>query len=233
MSVFDFLGTNPKYSDSDVRRMNLRHRFVIEPYVERIKGARVLDLASHDGRWPYAFAKAGAKQVVGIEGRAELVAQFATYPDKTLRRRVQLHVGDIFEGLRALAAKGEKFDVVGVLGIYYHIMDHYGLLCLIHRLSPRLIIVDSEFMTAPWPHIALVFEDTSKDLNSTAYVAGQTKVPVGIPSCAALERMASSLGYATEWQDWGRLPAGERGAVGDYFRSGPKRRFTCALVQAG
>lgn len=228
---FDFLAGSSKYSDPGaVRRLNLRHSFIIGPFAKDIQGARVLDLASHDGRWPYAFAGAGAKEVVGIEGRAELVNQFADYPETPFKQNVHLNVGDIYEFLRLLVSRNERFDVVGVLGIFYHIMDHYGLLTLIHRLGPKLIIVDSEFMTAPWAHIAVNSENTAKELNSTAHFESQSMAPVGIPSRSALEKMATSLNYKTDWLDWDSVPKGERkGVREDYYREGPKRRFTCSL----
>ncbi len=228
---FDFLGDSAKYGNpASVARMNLRHGFIIGPFENEIRNSRVLDLASHDGRWPYAFAGAGAREVVGIEGRAELVAQFSDYPETPFKQNVHLNVGDIHEFLGSLVSRGEKFDVVGVLGIFYHIMDHYGLLKLIHRLEPKLIIVDSEFMTAPWAHIAITSENTAKELNSTAHFESQTMAPVGTPSRSALEKMALSLNYKTEWLDWDKVPASERkGVKEDYYREGPKRRFTCSL----
>ena len=228
---FSFLGSmdGGKYDDLAIARMNLRHRFVVQKFSEEIKGQRVLDLASHDGRWPYAFAAAGARQVVGIEGRKELVDMFDDYPETPYKNKVSLTVGDIYDGVRKLIEQRERFDVVAVLGIYYHIMDHYGLLVLIDQLRPKIIIVDSEFMVDPWPHVAIVLEATSKDLNTTPYKENQVRAPVGIPSQQAMEKMAESLGYKTEWLDWESVSLDERRGVEDYYRQGKKRRFTCVL----
>lgn len=77
--------------------MNKRHQFLIEPFKDQIKNSNDLDLASHDGRWCYAFAGAGAKNVTSIEARAELVSHFQEYPDSKLREKVDLNVGDLFE----------------------------------------------------------------------------------------------------------------------------------------
>jgi predicted RNA methylase len=49
------------------------------PFASEISGARVLDLASHDGRWSYAFAGVGAASVVGIEGRQEMIICSTTF----------------------------------------------------------------------------------------------------------------------------------------------------------
>ena len=50
-------------------RLNLRHEAIFGENKEVFEGQRVLDIASHDGRWSFAALKAGATSVVGIEGR--------------------------------------------------------------------------------------------------------------------------------------------------------------------
>ena len=54
-------------------RLNQRHRALIETNAGIISGRRVLDIASHDGRWSLAAHKAGAEYVLGIEARQHLV----------------------------------------------------------------------------------------------------------------------------------------------------------------
>jgi len=55
-------------------RLNLRHEAIFGENTDIFEGRRVLDIASHDGRWSFAALQAGAASVVGIEGRPELVA---------------------------------------------------------------------------------------------------------------------------------------------------------------
>jgi 2-polyprenyl-3-methyl-5-hydroxy-6-metoxy-1,4-benzoquinol methylase len=129
--------------------MNKCHDALIAPFAPEISGSRVLDLASHDGRWSYAFAGAGAASVVGIEGRQEMVDMFDDFPDEALKSKVELRVWNIYDGLEAATANGETYDVVAVFGILYHLMDHFRLFLLIRKLKPKLIIVDSEFMRRP------------------------------------------------------------------------------------
>lgn len=231
MSIFDFIRGMPLYATKprDADRLNNRHRFIIDPFKADIRDARVLDLASHDGRWPYAFATAGAREVVGIEGRPELIREFAAYPPGPDRDRVRLIQGDINDEVPKLVAAQARFDVVSVLGIYYHITTHYPLLASLRALRPRLIIIDSEFQNTTAPVIRLVQEDTRKTMNSLAYFDGQVKAVKGVPSRSALEMMAGSLGYAVEWLDWNNLPPRQRVGVKDYYRDGPQTRATCAL----
>jgi hypothetical protein len=231
MAFFDFLNDIAPYAEDlpSVRRLNTRHRMIIAPLVADIAGKSVLDLAAHDGRWAHAFAGAGARSVLGIEGRAELVARYAHYPQPDIKARVTLAVGDIFAGMEAEIAAGRTYDVLGVLGIFYHIMDHFRLLKLIRALKPALVIIDSEFALRPGPVIALARERVDNPLNAIAQVDGQEKTVIGIPSFAAMEVMADVLDYDVTWLDWNALPQGQRAAVGDYYRTENKRRGTCLL----
>lgn len=228
---FDFLGAiDPYVGDAaGVQRLNRRHEMFVAPYAAEIKGDRVLDLGAHDGRWAHAFAAAGAREVVGIEGRAELIARYDHFPDAAVKSRVTLTQGDIFDGLDARVKAGETFDIIAVLGVFYHIMDHHRLLRLCAALKPGMVIIDSEFAIRPGPVITLVREDTSNPLNAIEQMAGQSSALVGIPSFRAVDAMADVLGFQTEWLDWDSLPKEARGSVGDYYRPNGKKRGTVVL----
>ncbi len=62
------------HTAATANRLNERHRAMIESNRDIISGCRVLDLASHDGRWSFAAAQSGASYVLGIEARPHLVA---------------------------------------------------------------------------------------------------------------------------------------------------------------
>jgi hypothetical protein len=228
VGFFDFLSGISPYRPVDVRRLNLRHRFLIQPFETEIGRSRVLDLATHDGRWAYAFAAAGAESVAGYEARQHLVDRFQQFPATPFKLKVRLEVGDIFEALERLARGAEQFDIVAVLGIFYHIMEHYRLLRLIHRLRPRLVLIDSVFMVPNRPFVTVRVEDPGKDRSAFAF-EGQKRMPVGVPSRLALQYMADSLDYKVQWLDWEAVPPAERAPVRDYFRQRFSRRFTCTL----
>jgi Methyltransferase domain len=226
---FDCLRGLPGYRPAMVQRLNLRHRFVVQPFEAEIRGSRVLDLGAHDGRWAYAFAASGADTVIGYEARQNLVNRYRRFPETSFKHRVRLEVDDIFEALERLGRAAEQFDVVAVLGIFYHIMEHYRLLRLIHRLRPRLVLIDSVFMVANRPYIAIRLDNPVKNRSAFAFDR-QKKMPVGVPSRLALERMADSLEYSLEWLDWKTVPQTDRHAIKDYFE--PRhfsQRFTCML----
>ncbi|MBF4162001.1 class I SAM-dependent methyltransferase [Nocardioides acrostichi] len=233
MGFFDFLDETQdhKYAEANIARLNARFEMIVEPYRRDLEDARVLDLASHDGRWAYALSGAGAREVVGIEGRQDLIDQFeSSYPRGEIADRVHLQQGDIFETLPTMVERGERFDVVAVFGIFYHIMEHYRLLKLIKHVGARLAVIDSEFIIREGPFIRIGEEETSKELNSIPHEQGQDRAPVGVPSREAVERMADTLGYDTAWTDWSARRADQRRGLRDYYRTDHwKRRGTCAL----
>ncbi len=229
--VFDFLKDIPPYCENDttIRRLNHRHRLLIDPFKPQIDGARVLDLACHDGRWAYAFAAAGAREVIGVEARQDLIDRFAAFPPSDFKPRVTLRHNDIFAELERLVASAERFDVVALYGIFYHVMDHFYLLRLIQRLCPQIIIIDSEFIVLDNAMIQLLREEVSNPLNAVASVDGQLTTVVGVPSRRATEFMAEALGLEVTWLDQSLILGGDRAGMQDYFREGRKVRGTCAL----
>ena len=235
MGFFDFLSAMEMYEGDNVAvaRMNTRHKHLIQLFEEEISGSRVFDIASHDGRWAYAFAAAGAKKVVGVEARQHLIDMFAKYPDAGVRNKVELRCNDLFAEMDNEARKGETYDVVSVFGILYHIMDHFRLLKAAQALKPKLIIIDSEFMDRPGPMVQLMRENTGKNLNAAPQIEGQETAVVGYPSFKAMEVMADVLGYDLEWVDWTIHPTDARLGVSDYYRDTGKRRGTCALWPRG
>lgn len=227
---FDFLAGHPSYGTdpSAIRRLNKRHRLALAPYAAQIAGARVLDLGAHDGRWSYAFAALGASRVVGVEPRPEVLAGLAHFPDDAARGRVELVEGESLPALEQVLEDGERFDVVAVLGLFYHIMDHFRLLWLIQQIAPRLVLIDSEFSLARAPVIELVREKTDNPLNAVPQVPGQMRALKGIPSFAAMEQMADALGFDLAWGDASVFEA-DRAGVADYFRETGARRAVCTL----
>ena len=231
MGFFDFIAELPHYHDhtAPVPRMNKRFEVLIEQHQADISGARVLDLASHDGRWAYAFAGAGATAVVGIEGRSDMVEKFSDYPDAALKSKVELRVGDLYERMEEAISNGETYDVVGVFGILYHLMDHFRLFQLILRLKPKLVIVDSEFLLRPAPIMMLISERTSNVLNAIPQFEGQDRALKAVPSFKAMEKIAEALGFGIEWHDWANRAPDDRRGVSDYYREKDMRRGTCVL----
>ena len=79
------------------------------------EGRRVLDLFSYVGAWGLRAAAAGASEVLCVDSSAPALSQLeANAAANNLDDRVATRRGDVFEVLRKLREKGERFDMVVV-----------------------------------------------------------------------------------------------------------------------
>jgi ubiquinone/menaquinone biosynthesis C-methylase UbiE len=203
-----FFDQYPKYFETSettafANRLNQRYRACIEWKSDVIRGQRVLDIASHDGRWSFAALKAGAAHVIGIEARDHLIegasANLREYgiPENTFRF-VQ---GDAFEAIDRI--EPGSIDTVFCFGFFYHVTNHMLLLSKIARLKPRHIVLDTA-VTAD-PRCVVLFQREDPDNESDAARTdpeAQKIVLAGIPSKAALELMLSSFGWDFNFYNW-------------------------------
>lgn len=197
-------------------RLNGRHTAIVQHCEDRIRGRRVLDIASHDGRWTFAALHAGAAHVTGIEPRAELVANaHETFREYGVDEgRFEFVQGDVFDKM-----PGRRFDTVFCLGFYYHTMRHVELLDLIERSGATFAVIDTEITpgsgrVVPAPadarlvhgnpySVELVREpvdDQQMAVADSATRNGHTLV--GRPSAAAIEFMADHFGFDCSRFDW-------------------------------
>ena len=202
-------------------RMNQRYEALFAANRDVFEGARVLDLASHDGRWSFAALKTGAAHVTGIEVRAAFVEKardtFAYYgQDPETYRFV---CGDVFE---VLAREKFDVDVVLCLGYLYHTYRHTELMHRIHDLAPSHLIMDTRVVRGSQP-VFRVFLENNPDapLNAAREAYSLDRVLVAHPTMPALEMLLAAYGFETEDRyDWaGRLARLPRaGGLTDYRR---------------
>jgi hypothetical protein len=208
-------------------RLNLRHEAIINENRDLFDGARVLDLASHDGRWSMAALDAGAAMVVGIEARPELVehASRNLHGYGVAEERWRFIQGDVFE---ALKRDNVEVDVVLCLGFFYHTLRHHELLTRIRQTKASSILIDTEIHRSRDSVMRIGQESMSRQGNAVAdeFTFGDI-VLTGRPSVPALELLGRGHGYELErLSDWAAVlrdnPKANR--VRDY-RTG--RRVTC------
>lgn len=188
-------------------RLNLRYEAIIGENQDILQGARVLDIASHDGRWSFAALKAGAAHVVGIEAKQELTDNARSTFDKygVGPSTYEFICGDIFE---VLAKQSFEVDVVMCLGFLYHTLRYNELLSHIRQLNPKHVIVDTAIIArGKGPLVRVRPEDASMERNAVPdrYSYGG-KVLAGKPNLAGLRTMFRAYGFrTTKISDWGGL----------------------------
>lgn len=182
-------------------RLNRRYEAIIDWNRLALRGARVLDIASHDGRWSFAALDAGAAYVLGVEARSRLTEcarrNLAPYDSRSW----DVITGDIWDALPQLSPGG--FDVVLCLGFFYHTTEHMRLLGEIKRLKPRWLVIDGLISPLPGSVIELRKERTSEEAATTdTFATGLETALVGVPSREALEEMLGSFHLDFEYFDW-------------------------------
>lgn len=218
-------------------RLNGRYEACIAANADQIRGKRVLDIASHDGRWSLAALTAGAAHVTGVEARSDLVdSSRATLQEYGINpARYDFHVADIFEYLRR-----QSFDVVLCLGFFYHTIRHVELFHLMSSTNPGLIVIDTE-VTPRGEERPEVESSDSRLIHQNPYVIQLLPDPsnmeqmawqdpttrdgmtlVGRPSRAAVKLIARHFGYEGSPYDWT-----------SYFQRNPAHAGSMPDYQAG
>jgi hypothetical protein len=189
-------------------RLNLRYEAIIAENRDLLAGARVLDIASHDGRWSLAALSAGAAEVVGIEARPELVASandnLSHYGIAADRYRFL--VGDVHD---VLAREDLEVDVVMCLGFLYHTLRYNELLHGIRRTGARAIIIDTQSRDMMNRHASVHLFQERVQRQSAAVsdrLSREGAVLSGRPNLAAIATMLDSYGYRVDrLSDWAGL----------------------------
>lgn len=233
-----FFDDYPRFLDtsstaSNKKRLKLRHRAMFISNAEIFRGARVLDIASHDGRWSMAALKAGAAHTTGIEANPELVRS----AEETFR-----HYGvapddyrfindDVFDVLGDPRQHEVDVDVVMCIGFIYHTLRYQDLFSGVRALDPRHFLVDTAVILDDEPMVKLFSEDVSKEssgLDHTYTRAG--RLVTGRPSIPALEMLLETHGFNIEkrfnWQGFLGNKHPDAKVVGSY-REGRRVTWLC------
>ena len=126
-----------------LNRLNSRCEVLLTRNRQAIQDKKVLDLASHDGRFSYACLELGARHVTGVEGRSHLV----NLADKSLSHlgynsdKFRFVTGDLFDFLQNV--EPGEFDTILCFGVFYHMIKQIELLQQISRIKPAHFILDT------------------------------------------------------------------------------------------
>lgn len=204
-----FFDTYPRFYETTAtrrlpNRLAQRWEMMIERNGDVFRGARVLDLASHDGRWSFAALKAGAAYVEGVEARPDLVRHaaenFAHY--QVEREQFSFECNDVVTYLNQ--TKGvRRFDVVLNLGFFYHTLKHLEILEGCAALGVKTMIIDTGLSVSADPVIELSWDQVADPRHAIDHLgAGRETAPVGRVSRAALAMMLDYAGFDCTEMPW-------------------------------
>ena len=200
------------------QRLEYRYKATIDNQRNSFKNSKVLDLASHDGRWSLASLKAGASKVVGIEGRENLVKK----SNKILEK---YGYGDKFtcfkEDLNNKILKFEEgsFDIILCLGFFYHTMHHFKLLSEFKRFKPKLIILDGVFNPTNFPGLVFGLEKVGRDGSSLETNKKKEEAIVGYPTILGAKMMLNHLDFKFKILNWMDFAENSWTGIDDYKKN--------------
>jgi 2-polyprenyl-3-methyl-5-hydroxy-6-metoxy-1,4-benzoquinol methylase len=212
-----FFSTSTTASQRD--RLNQRHRALIESNGDVIAGRRILDMASHDGRWTLAAHKAGAKHVLGIEARSHLIeaahsnmSEYGVPGDQ-----VEFRQGDVLAELDRL--ESGSFDTVFCFGFLYHTIDHMPLFRKIARLRPTNLVIDTAISIRPANIIEIRDEQIDEESAGAVGEPGSpARTVIGKPTKSALELMLKAAGFQPlRYYDWFKAGIRRWDDLPDYY----------------
>lgn len=190
-----------------LERLNLRYGMIIEHHKDRIKGARILDFGSYDGRWTFAAIEAGAAYVKGIEINQDFVDHASQNMEElgVESDKYDFVVSDLLAMLKTI--EPGTFDGIICAGIYYHITYHVELMKEMERLDVDWIIMDSSVEIEEKPIVKWSLSPYGLE---------------GTPSLSAIKMIAEQNGF--DYEDIALTP-NESTGMWDY-NSGYRKTLT-------
>lgn len=216
-------------------RLGARFDLIFEQSGVDFSGARVLDIASHDGRWAFAAVKRGALRVTGVEPRGHLVrnseSTFAHYGvSADAYGFVQADIFEFFDRCP------DAFDIVLLLGFFYHTARHLELVARIAASGAHTVIVDTEIVRGSGPLAAApatqltdrglgdnpvfiqCFSEPADDEMMAAPdpLTRRGRAVVGRPTATAVRFLFDHFDYDVRQLDWAARCARNGEALDDY-----------------
>ncbi|MEL7034697.1 MAG: class I SAM-dependent methyltransferase [Cyanobacteria bacterium J06592_8] len=196
-------------------RFNWRYELLFTRNKELIQDKVILDLACNNGRLSYPCLALGAKKIIGVEARQELIETGKKYLHGTgFENKMEFIQADLFEYMSSVS-KGE-FDLILCCGFLYHTVKQVEFFRLLKQISPSSTIIDTNvatnycwyglknFLKKP-PMLYMIIEDPDKtsdttDIDGVAFW----------PTPSFLESMFDVIGYdyrqirysSREIKDW-------------------------------
>ena len=203
-------------------RNNFRFNVLIHPHRELLRGARVLDFASHDGRWSFAALQMGASHVIGIEPNVHLV-QRARESFRLYKIETDRYAFIEKDALSALREQKFKVDVILAFGFLSVLSNQPAFFSLLRQLAPPHILIDTPVTLDRTPSLTLHRFHARALVNGVEIGATTDETCFGefnlgsVPSRSALALMLDHFGYDCQELEFAIPRGDESKEVSDYL----------------
>ena len=158
-----------------------------------IKDKIVVDLACHDGESTALIQSLGSEKVLAVEIREHLLSKAQQH----VKGNVQWYHGDITNaGL--IVPLIEQSNTVIVLGVLYHLFDHFRFLSNVLRPNIEHCLIET--VCGPEslnPEMFWGFEKTNDDRNG--FFGNHDRIAHGTPNTAWIIEAAKIFGFECDW----------------------------------
>lgn len=192
---FDLGGVKtPIFDPGKMERHWKRKRHIVTPLLEAaggsLEGKRVLDLGCNAGFWSLAAIEAGAEFVLGLDARQMHIdqAELVFEAKEVDTGRFTFQKADVLN--YDYAAWG-RFDVVLLLGLFYHLANPLDLLHIIQRVNTDILMIDTAVAQIEGEYFKLVIEDIEDPRNAVGHGM------VLWPSVDAIVSTVGCFGYSS------------------------------------
>lgn len=186
-------------------RLSNRYKAIIQSNLFSIRDRRILDIASHDGRWTLAALDAGAAHVTAVEPRESLVSasnEIIAGAGFGADRYTAI-IGDIFDVFQDF--EEGQFDTIFCLGFFYHTMEHFRLMKNMLDLKPDVLILDTVAHADNDPKVVIAEEDPEWEGASIAITGNSEVVLKGVPTVGYIQKIVTHMGWNGHEIDWHTL----------------------------
>ena len=118
----------------------------------------------------------------------------------------------------------KSFDVILVLGVFYHTMHQFKMLQELSRIQPKYVVLDT--LTTGEEEWLIRYKLERHDLpgSSIATSENRPRSMVGIPSIGWIDIVCRHPGFAYAEVDWQKLSINSWDGCGDY-KNGKRRTY--------
>lgn len=190
-----------KFSPLESIKFNSNITNFLKNHNDIIKNQKIVDFACNIGKWGFFAVQNQASSVVGVDIRdnnlllANSIKQDFNLPDCQIRFECS-DIHNYKENKRLCADK----DTVFLLGILYHIHDHYNILESICQSNIKSVVITTGIYNSDEPVVWWKTEPTFELI--AGWQDNQQHILVGYPSIAYLDLLMSNLGFKKIDQDF-------------------------------
>lgn len=172
-----------------------------------IKNKKVLDLACHDGTSSMILSDVGAKSVVGVDIRRDLI----DIANQLREGRNIFYFCNDIENLDLIRALVKESEVVICLGAFYHLRNNFDWLDTVCADNIEYVMLETVFgVESPQAHVFPLFENTS--LKANGYHPKYERVPVNQVNLSWIYQAMIQFGFRMDYlekgynsRDWDKI----------------------------